>query len=203
MYATTVAIILVAVVTGADAESLHQTFARGSDETLLELVKGNPRLIDQRDDSKCIALHHAARYGRVKTAKWLIEHKADVNAAAYNNFTPMHLVKDAAVAELLIQGGAKLNVKDAWGKTPLQNAAQEGNEEVAESILKSGYPIDLASALWLKKRDVVKRIIKDNPMAAKTATEDSDLWGNTSPLGIATANRDKEIVELLLRLVLR
>src|SRR5262245_45111572 len=83
--------------------SLHQTFAKGPDEAVLKLVKDNPTLVNDMDDMDCTALHYAARYGRVETAKWLIEKKADVNTVSYNRFTPMHVVTDAAVARLLIK----------------------------------------------------------------------------------------------------
>jgi ankyrin repeat protein len=180
-------------------KSLHKTFADGSDEATLKLVKDNPTLVQDMDESDCTALHYAARYGRVETAKWLIEQKADVNTVAYNRFTPMHVVTDAAVARLLIKAGADLKVKDAWGKTSLQSAAQEKRKDVCEAILEAGFPIDLTTALWLGKRDLVKKMIKDNPEIAKKADGGSDLWGNTTPLGVAAGQGDKEIVELLLK----
>src|SRR5262249_23576300 len=105
------------------AKSLHLTFADGPDETVLKLVKDNPTLVHDKDESDCTALHYAARYGLIGTAKWLIEQKADVNTVSYNRFTPMHVVSDATVARLLIKAGANLKAKDAWGKTPLQRAA--------------------------------------------------------------------------------
>jgi len=179
--------------------SLHQAFAAGPDESALKLVRDNPTLVHDMDDSDCTALHYAARYGRVGTAKWLIEQKADVNTVSYNGFTPMHVVTDAAVARSLIKAGANLNTQDNWGKTPLQNAAQMERKEVSEAILEAGFPIDLTTALWLGKRDLVKKMIKDNPAIAKQADGGSDLWGNTTPLGIAAGQGDREIVELLLK----
>jgi ankyrin repeat protein len=180
-------------------KSLHNSFADGSDETLLKLLKDNPALVHDMDESECTALHYAARYGRVETAKWLIEQKADVNTVSYNRFTPMHVVTDAGVARLLIKGGANLKAIDAWGKTPLQNAAQMNRKDVCEAILEAGFPIDLTTALWLGKRDVAKNMIKENPAIAKRVDGGSDLWGNTTPLGIAAGQGDKEIVELLLK----
>jgi ankyrin repeat protein len=179
--------------------SLHKTIADSTDEKVLKLVKDNPTLVHDMDESDCTALHYAARYGRIETTKWLIENKADVNTVSYNRFTPMHVVTDAAVARLLIKAGANLKAKDAWSKTPLQNAAQMGRKDVCEAILASGYPADLTTALWLGKRDLVKKMIKDNPAIAKVAEGGSDLWGNTTPLGVAAEKGDKEIVELLLK----
>jgi hypothetical protein len=78
-------------------------------------------------------------------------------------------------------------------------AAQEGRTNVCEVILASGFPIDLSTALRLGKRDLVKKMIKEKPSMAKEVEEDSDLWGNTSPLGVAASQGEKEIVVLLLK----
>ncbi|WP_394796527.1 ankyrin repeat domain-containing protein [Armatimonas sp.] len=192
-------VALIVSAQSVDIGSLHTIFAKGTDENCLKLVKQNPSFIQDKDSSQCTALHYAARYGRAKTAKWLIENKADVNTVAYNKFTPMHVVTDGSVAQLLIKSGANLKAKNSFGKTPLQMAAQMGRKKICEVILASGYPIDLSSALWLGKRDSVKAIIKENPAIVKEGDPGPDLWGNVSPLGIAAAQGDKEIVELLLK----
>ncbi len=199
MRAIILASVLAASMMSAAAESVHQLFAKGPDAVTLEFVKTNAAPVDQEDDSQCTTLHYAARYGRVETAKWLVAHKADVNTVSYNQFTPMHMVSDPGLAQFLIQSGADLKKKDAWGKTPLQAAAQEGHTNVCDVIIASGFPIDLSSALRLGKRDLAKKMIKDNPQSVKVVEEDSNLWGNTSPLGVAASQGDKEMVELLLK----
>jgi ankyrin repeat protein len=179
-------------------KSLHPTFADQTDEALLELVKENPGLVTEMDESDCTALHYAARYGRVETAKWLIGQKADVNTVSYNRFTPMHMVSIGALAELLIKSGADLDRKDAWGYTPLQRAAEENRPAVVDAILASGYKLDLRTAIMIKKRDLVKKMLKEDPKLARQSSKVSGLWGDTTPLGIAAGQKDKEIVELLL-----
>ncbi len=178
--------------------TLHPTFADQTDEALLKLVKENPRLVRDMDSSDCTALHYAARYGRVETARWLIGQKADVNTVSYNRYTPMHMVSDGALAELLIKAGADLDRKDAWGNTPLQRAAEENRSAVVDAILASGYKLDLRTAIMAKKRDAVKKMLKDDPKLARQPSKGSDLWGDTTPLGLAARQKDKEIVELLL-----
>ena len=191
--------VFAVVALSATAESIHELFAKGPDKVTLQFVKTNLCPVDQKDNSECTTLHYAARYGRIMTAQWLIAHKADVNTVSYNQFTPMHMVGDGALAELLIKAGADLEKKDAWGKTPLQTAAQEGRTNVCEVILASGFPIDLSSALTLGKRDLAKKMIKDNPVIVKRVEKDLDLWRNTSPLGVAAGQGDREMVELLLK----
>jgi ankyrin repeat protein len=199
MRAITLASVLAASVLSAAAESVHQLFATGPDEVTLQFVKTNAGPVDQKDDMECSTLHYAARYGRVETAKWLVAHNAEVNTVSYNQFTPMHMVSDTALAQFLIQSGADLKKKDAWHKTPLQTAPQAGRTNVCEVILASGFPIDLSTALRLGKRDLAKKIILDNPKAVTLVEEDSDLGGNTLPLGVAASQGDKEMVELLLK----
>ncbi|AWM35687.1 Ankyrin repeats (3 copies) [Gemmata obscuriglobus] len=179
-------------------KALHTTFADGKDDAILKLVKQNPSLVHDADESDCTALHYAARYGRVETAKWLIDQKADVNSVSYNRYTPMHVVSNAAVAKLLIKAGADLNRKDAWGNTPLQRAAEDEHADVAEAVLASGVALDLRSAIMLKKRDAVKKMLKDDPKLARRPSEGSNLWGSITPLGLAAGRKDKEIVQLLL-----
>jgi ankyrin repeat protein len=179
-------------------KTLHPTFADQTDEALLKLVKGNPGLVHDMDSSDCTALHYAARYDRVETARWLIAQKADVNTVSYNRFTPMHMVSNASLAELLIKAGADLDRKDAWGNTPLQRAAEENRPAVVDAILASGYKLDLRTAVMLKKRDVVKKMLKDDPKLARQPSKGSGLWGSTTPLGLAASQKDKAIVELLL-----
>ena len=195
-----VSLLLVTMLLGCSAfcGEIHEAFAKGSDEKVLALMKSNPSRIEEKDTYDCTPLHYAARYGRLETGKWLIEHKANVNTVAYNNFTPMHVVADGGMARLLIQAGADLTKKDTWGKTPLQNAIRNGLTNVWEAILDSGFPIDLTSAIRLGRRDLAKKMIKENPTIAKEVEPDSDLEQNTSPLGVAASQGDKEMVEFLL-----
>jgi ankyrin repeat protein len=194
------------------AAEIHDALRDGNIAKAMNLLTNNPSLVSLKEkDGDCTPLHWAAQLGQTNVVRWLLEHKADPNAIAYNNFTPLHLAKNGTVVKLLLKYGADPKKIDSWGKTPLQKAAEsvslrtkaQGKDmddtEVANAILESGYPIDLASALWLGKRDEAKRIIRQNPSAVKPNEGGADLWENTSPLGIAAAQGDKEIVELLLK----
>jgi hypothetical protein len=205
----------------SSAAEIHDALRHGVIAKAMDLLTNNPSLISLKDeDGDYTSLHWASQLGQTNVVRWLLENKADPNAVADINLTPLHLAKNGAVAKLLLQHGADPNKIDGWGKTPLQTAAElaglsskvdeagqhfmlgvNGNDEqeVANVILESGYPMDLASALWLGKRDEAKRIIKENPSMVEQVREDSDFWGNTSPLGIAAAQGDKEVVELLLK----
>ena len=59
-------------------------------------------------------------------------------------------------------------------------------------------PIDLRTAVVLKKRDLVKKMLKDDPGLAKHPSDTSGLWGGATPLAVAAGQGDFEIVQLLL-----
>jgi ankyrin repeat protein len=65
------------------------------------------------------ALHQAAAYGAVESAKLLLAAGADVNAGAY---TPLHYaasVGNAKMVKFLLERGAKVNARDSERDTPL------------------------------------------------------------------------------------
>src|ERR1700761_2878509 len=89
-----------------------------------ELLRSDPKLVSARDANlQETPLHIAARFGPVEMVDLLIRMKADVNATAYNGFTPLHVTEVKDIAALLIKAGADLDKRDNWGKTPLQTAA--------------------------------------------------------------------------------
>ena len=196
---TLFALFLMAWASVAQAGEIHELILHNATTNALQLLEKNPALLEERDATNCTPLHYAAQFARINVVKWLIKHKANINAMAYDDFTPMHLTKDGEIARLLIHAGANLKLKDTWGRTPLQRAALLGHKDVVQEILDSDFPLDLTSALILGKRDEAKKTIRKHPEMVKVVEPDADLWGNTSPLGIAAGNGDTEIVELLLK----
>ena len=45
----------------------------------------------------------------------------------------------------------------------MANAIQAGQTNICEAILESGFPIDLASAIRLGKRDLARKMIREKP----------------------------------------
>ncbi len=164
-----------------------------------KLLEANPKLVHSRDGSQRVPLHIAARFGPVDIVEWLLDHGSDVNAVAYNGFTPMHLVSDPEIARRLIKAGADLDQSDNWGSTPLQELARYNrNTAVIDVIIDSGHKIDLASAVMLGKRDLAKRMVKDDPTLLDRAGGGDDLWGCKTPLGIAAGQGDTDLVKFFL-----
>ena len=76
----------------------------------IELMSADRRLVSARGADECTPLHHAARFGHLDAVKWLLEHGANVNAIAYNGFTPLHLTDDPAVIDLILQHKPDLTI---------------------------------------------------------------------------------------------
>lgn len=182
----------------ASGGGVHRALEVGDTSKALDLLANDPALIDSQDEFRQTPLHVAAHRGRTEAVNWLLAHKAKVNATAYNTFTPLHLARDSEIAKSLMKAGANPDLKDSWGNTALQGAAEGNHQEVVEAILATGYKMDLRTAMILKQRNVVKQMLKDEPSLARQLTDGSGLGGNNTPLGLACSQRDKEIVQLLL-----
>jgi len=84
-------------------------------------------------------LHIATNRGHRAVVALLLDAGADANArVASNGVVPLHEVRDAATARLLLAHGARPDVKDIRGRTPLAAANEYGRKEVAAVLRASG-----------------------------------------------------------------
>jgi ankyrin repeat protein len=101
-------------------------------------------------------LHEAVERDRLEVARFLIEKGADVNARAGDEGSALHLAclsRDINVhsmeetvfvsprwplVELLVEKGAKLDVKDAQAKTVLEHARDAGHEKLVSYLESAG-----------------------------------------------------------------
>jgi len=94
---------------------------------------------------KLTALHNAAWYGKISTARFLIEKGADVNSLNANKSTPLHLASGMGhdkIAEILIDRGANINAVNKDGSTPIHYAAEKGMIKVVRLLLSRGADFD-------------------------------------------------------------
>src|SRR2546428_12229536 len=85
----------------------------------LSVVLAAPMLVRAAGDSPLIT---AVRAGRIDVVRQLLQRHVDVNEAQGDGVTALHWavhLDDLATADLLLKAGAKANVADDIGVTPL------------------------------------------------------------------------------------
>lgn len=112
-------------------------------------------LIEQRANPNIVSRHplgvtplHAALYGRqIETARLLIEHGADVNLKRGGSgwpragWTALHYAAGCGFVELIgliVARGADFTVRDEKGRTPLEVAIEEKQDEAAALLRERG-----------------------------------------------------------------
>lgn len=78
-----------------------------------------------------------ASYHRTSTKKIFNQERQDVN-----NETPLHRAKSVEAAKILIEGGAEINAKNRFEKTPLTKALVKNRIEIAKFLIESGAAIE-------------------------------------------------------------
>ncbi|WP_372369366.1 ankyrin repeat domain-containing protein [Candidatus Uabimicrobium sp. HlEnr_7] len=111
--------------------------------------------INQQDSYGNTTLMNAMKRRRVEIAKLLIEKDVDVNVAVRNLTALFYVARmgDAKMMTLLIEKGAKVNLQDDEGQTPLFYAA---NVEVAKLLLKAGADTTIKNKKGKTAVDVAK-----------------------------------------------
>jgi ankyrin repeat protein len=181
----------------------HNYLWNGFAEKAIEMMEADPKWIAVRDpEDQCTPLHHAARFGPLKAVQWLLAHGADVNAAAYNKFTPLHLANDPAIIRLILEKQPDLALQDAFGATAPQRAASELADARDEKSRDQWRQIvklyedaaggsDLLTAATVGDLDRVKAILSKSP-------EFADDFQGRSPLRIAASHGHYDICRYLL-----
>lgn len=84
----------------------------------------------------------AAANGNAECLRSLVKRKCNINAAAQDKRTPLHLAaclgKLPIVKILLEEGKCNPNLKDRWGATPLDDALKLGHKQVFDFMKKKG-----------------------------------------------------------------
>lgn len=100
--------------------------ARNGHLDIVQYLMEKGAQIDKRDNSrKKSALLAAAFKSQDQVAAYLLDHGADINAQAINGFTPLHdaaWVGDYPLVKMLVERGARTDIKNNDGQTALQCA---------------------------------------------------------------------------------
>ena len=140
-------------------------------------------------------LHVAAREGHLNVVKLLLQHGADVNAAAAPDLTTaLHCAVEnshhaAEVARLLLDAGADVNAATMWGGTALHYTSEWGRLEVVQLLLDRGADVNAAPALG---RTALHRAARSGRVEVARLLLDrgADVNATSDPASPTAANDD-------------
>lgn len=128
------------------ALDVFEASALGDASRLEELLQGDAELAQAWTPDGFTALHYAAFFGSPEAVRALVAAGADIEASSTNQefapeATPLHSAVAAGRldnAEALLQAGADPNARQHGGFTPLMEAEQRGDFDLAELLIRHG-----------------------------------------------------------------
>lgn len=149
-----------------------------------------------------VPLHFAADSGDIDAIKNILNVcGSNVNETDSHNATPLHYAAHNGSIDaisLLLEGGAKKDIRDADGDTPLYWALQEDNVHAVELLIKTGAKINIKNldgrvgVHWARSLATLKLLIQ-----AGGDVNTSDNYGFTPLQNAATVNDIEQIKFLL------
>jgi ankyrin len=127
---------------GAELD-VFEASALGEVDRLRELLASDRSVAWKRTEDDFTALHYAAFFDGPEAARLLIKGGADVDAFADNELG-VHVLNSAVAAgqhetaQLLLEQGADPNARTRSGFSPLDAAARNGDEELADLLRAHG-----------------------------------------------------------------
>jgi uncharacterized protein len=125
---------------------VFEAAALGDVERLRALLAADPAASQAWSPDGFTALHYAAFFDGPDAVRILVEHDADLEAPSTNEefapgAHPLHsaiAAKRADTAVALLEAGADPNARQHGGVTPLMEAEQLGDLELAETLIRFG-----------------------------------------------------------------
>jgi ankyrin repeat protein len=123
---------------------IFEAAATGTQDRVEQLLHKDPNSLNSFSPDGWTPLHLAVFFGRVNIAHVLLSKGANINAVSKNEqrVTPLHSAlanpNNAAVAQLLIDCGADVTMKQSSGYTPLHYAAANGLESIVKNLVGRG-----------------------------------------------------------------
>lgn len=124
-----------------------QAAALNKVDVMERMLKENPQLAREFSKDGFTALGLASFFGSTQAAELLLKNKADPNDVSKNSMkvAPIHSAaanrdpqKSLELTTLLLRHGAKVNIAQEGGWTPLHQAAAHGAKEIVRMLLDRG-----------------------------------------------------------------
>ncbi|KFC19629.1 ankyrin repeat domain-containing protein [Chryseobacterium sp. FH1] len=130
--------VFVATSGQAKSKSVYDIARNGSVGELLELMKLDPDIIDQKNENGFSPLILACYRGNTEVADFLIDHVKDVDYTSHEGtaLAGLAIHYNKGLVEHLLSKNANPNIADTTGTTPLHWAVKSGNKELIELLLK-------------------------------------------------------------------
>ena len=116
--------------------------------------------------------------------------------------TALHLAvikHQIAACRALLELGADLNLEDAVGLTPLDQATLDGDSEMTRALMEGGAAISLPAAIVLERPADIERCLRETPDALSAT--DNRRWARL--VVHASSHAPGRVLETLLRTVMR
>ena len=119
--------------------TLHSAASAGDHDALTKLLGEPGTDVNAKDEEGRTALHFACGYGEIACAEALLNAKADADATDKNANTALHYAAGYGrrdVVQLLVDHGASVVLKNADGKSPIDVARLNNQNEVLQALEK-------------------------------------------------------------------
>jgi ankyrin len=129
-------------------------------QDVVELLLAKGARANARDRGNASAVTAAAQRGHTAILALLLARGGDPNARDDKLVTPLHGAANKAVAQLLVDKGAEVNVVDQANKSPLFRAVQAEKKDVAEFLESRGAAHDVYTLAALGRDESLRKYLK-------------------------------------------
>lgn len=153
-----------------DVQRIVDAVREGQTDRVGQLLEVNPALAKAKapDVDQTPVLYLAVDTKDTELVQLLLESGANWEATPRSGWTVLARAcshSTPEIVDLLLERGADLNERDAWGTLPLYGAL--GNRTMMLHLLKCGAAADVKMAIDMDRLDIAERLLKEDPAQAR------------------------------------